>query len=217
MSILYGIGVGPGDPELLTLKAIRILEKANVIACPAKDGKPGVAFDIARQACPVIGNKEILSLEFPMKKEGLDEAHEKAAEQITEKLKSGSDVAFITLGDTSFYSSFYYIADKVAKAGFAAEVISGIPSFCAVSAALAVPLALGDDPVLISPGEYRPFDGTQVIMKAGRKLKELKAEISREGKSVYLVENCGLPDERVYKSFEEIPDTVGYFSMLIVK
>ena len=217
MSVFYGVGVGPGDPELLTLKAVRILKTADVIACPAKDGKPGTAYDIAKKACPEFGEKEVLALDFPMKKDGLEGAHKSAAEQITEKLEKGCNVAFLTLGDTSFYSSFYYIADKVAKAGFAAEVISGIPSFCAVSAALAVPLALGDEPVLISPGEYRPFDGTQVIMKAGSRLAELKAEISRDGKTAYLVENCGMPDERICRGLEEIPDNAGYFSMLVVK
>jgi len=217
MSMFYGIGVGPGDPELLTLKAIKILEKADVIACPSKDGKPGTAYDIAKKACPKIGDREVLALDFPMKKEGLEEAHKSAAEQIAEKLKNGCDVAFLTLGDTSFYSGFYYIADRITEAGFPAEIISGIPSFCAVSAKLALPIALGDEPVLISPGEYRSFDGTQVIMKAGSRLRELKEQIAADGKTAYLVENCGLPDERVYKSFEEIPDTAGYFSMLIVK
>lgn len=217
MSILYGIGVGPGDPELLTLKAVRILKTADVIACPAKDGKPGTAYEIAKKACPEIGEKEVLALDFPMKKDGLEEAHKSAAEQITEKLEKGCDVAFLTLGDTSFYSGFYYITGLVAEAGFTAEIINGIPSFCAVSAKLTVPLALGDEPVLISPGEYRPCDGTQVIMKAGSRLTELKAEISRDGKTAYLVENCGMPDEHVYRGLEEIPDSVGYFSMLIVK
>lgn len=217
MSILYGIGVGPGDPELLTLKAIRILETADIIACPAKDGKPGTAYDIAKKACPGIGEKEILALDFPMKKDGLEEAHKSAANQIIEKLEKGCDVAFLTLGDTSFYSGFYYIAGHITEAGYTAEIISGIPSFCAVSAKLTIPLALGDEPVLISPGEYRPFDGTQVIMKAGSRLKELKAEISRNGKTAYLVENCGMPDERICRGLEEIPDNAGYFSMLVVK
>lgn len=217
MSMFYGIGVGPGDPELLTLKAIRILEKADVIACPAKDGKPGTAYDIAKKACPEIEGREVLALDFPMKKEGLEEAHKSAAEQIIARLKNGCDVAFLTLGDTSFYSGFYYIADLVAEAGFPAEIISGIPSFCAASAKLALPIALGDEPVLISPGEYRPFNGTQVIMKAGSKLAKLKAQIAADGKTAYLVENCGMPDEHIFRGLEEIPDTAGYFSMLIVR
>ena len=71
MSVFYGVGVGPGDPELLTLKAVRILKTADVIACPAKDGKPGTAYDIAKKACPEIGEKEVLALDFPMKKDGI--------------------------------------------------------------------------------------------------------------------------------------------------
>ena len=214
---LYAIGTGPGDPELLTIKAIKTLKNVDVIACPAKDGNAGTAFSTAKEACPEITEKKIIPLEFPMKKEGLKEAHDNAAEQIIKLLQNGNDVAFLTLGDPGFYSTFFYIAERIKSEGFPVEIISGIPSFCAVSAKLQLPIALGDEHVVITSGKFLDFDGTQVILKAGGRLSELKERIKAAGKEAYLVENCGMPDEKVYSGIDSIPDTAGYFSILIVR
>lgn len=215
--ILYGLGVGPGDPELITVKALRIMEKADVIACPARGASPGIAYQIAEQACPAISMKEILLLDFPMEKGDLGLAHQKAAECLMEKLREGRSVAFLTLGDPAFYSTFSYISDFIRDKGYPVEMISGVTSFSAAAARLLIPIAFGDEPVLITTGEIRDFDGTLVVMKAGRNLKSLKEKIEGNGKKAYLVENCGMPDERVYSGIETIPDQAGYFSILIVK
>ena len=215
--ILYAVGVGPGDPELLTLKAVKIMEKAEVIACPSKNNKPGVAYAIAAQACPFLTSKEILSLNFPMNKENLSDAHKSAAETIIAELATGKDVAFLTLGDPCLYSTFSYISEMVKKAGYETQVINGIPSFCAAAAKTGLSIAEGDDAVLITAGEYKPFDGTLIIMKAGSKLKELKSQIQSCKKTAYLIENCGMQDEKIYSGLDEIPDKSGYFSILIVK
>ena len=215
--ILYAVGVGPGDPELLTLKAVKIMEKAEVIACPSKNNKPGVAYAIATQACPFLTSKEILSLNFPMNKENLSDAHKSAAETIIAELATGKDVAFLTLGDPCLYSTFSYISEMVKKAGYETQVINGIPSFCAAAAKTGLSIAEGDDAVLITAGEYKPFDGTLIIMKAGNKLKELKSQIQSCEKTAYLIENCGMQDEKIYSGLDAIPDKSGYFSILIVK
>lgn len=215
--ILYAVGVGPGDSELLTLKAVKIMEKAEVIACPSKNNKPGVAYAIAAQACPFLTSKEILSLNFPMNKENLSDAHKSAAETIIAELATGKDVAFLTLGDPCLYSTFSYISEMVKKAGYETQVINGIPSFCAAAAKTGLSIAEGDDAVLITAGEYKPFDGTLIIMKAGSKLKELKSQIQSCEKTAYLIENCGMQDEKIYSGLDEIPDKSGYFSILIVK
>lgn len=215
--ILYAVGVGPGDPELLTLKAVKIMEKAEVIACPSKNNKPGVAYAIAAQACPFLTSKEILSLNFPMNKENLSDAHKSAAETIIAELATGKDVAFLTLGDPCLYSTFSYISEMVKKAGYETQVINGIPSFCAAAAKTGLSIAEGDDAVLITAGEYKPFDGTLIIMKAGSKLKELKSQIQSCEKTAYLIENCGMQDEKIYSGLDAIPDKSGYFSILIVK
>ncbi len=215
--ILYAVGVGPGDPELLTLKAVKIMEKAEVIACPSKNNKPGVAYAIAAQTCPFLTSKEILSLNFPMNKENLSDAHKSAAETIIAELATGKDVAFLTLGDPCLYSTFSYITEMVKKAGYETQVINGIPSFCAAAAKTGLSIAEGDDAVLITAGKYKPFDGTLIIMKAGSKLKELKSQIQGCEKTAYLIENCGMQDEKIYSGLDEIPDKSGYFSILIVK
>ncbi len=214
---LYAVGVGPGDPELLTLKAVNTLKAADVIACPAKDDAPGLAYRIAEAACPEIAGKEVLPLDFPMKKGDWYKAHQDAAEAIVSRLKDGKSVAFLTLGDPGFYSTFAYISAIVGKEEFKIEIVSGIPSFCAASAKLMLPIVTGDDPVLITSGEFRDVDGTLIIMKAGSELSLLKEKIASRGKSAFLVENCCMPDERIYSGVDSIPDRTGYFSMLIVK
>ena len=214
---LYGVGVGPGDPELLTLKAVKTICMSDVIACPARGQTPGLAYRIAEQAIPEIHRKEKMLLSFPMKKSGLEQEHLKAAESIISQLDAGKNTAFLTLGDPGFYSTFQYISRIVTEKGYETEIISGVPSFCAVSAKLMVPLAEGSGSVLISPGELTDFSGTQVIMKAGSGLKTLKEKIRNNGKKAYLAENCGMEDERVYSDIEKMPDEAGYFSILIVK
>ena len=152
-----------------------------------------------------------------MNKEDLSDIHRHAAEKIIAELGLGKDVAFLTLGDPCFYSTFTYISSMVKNAGYEIKVINGIPSFCAAAAEIGLSIAEGDDAVLITAGEYKPFDGTLIIMKAGNRLKELKVQIKNSGKSAYLIENCSMQDEKIYLGLNDIPDRSGYFSILIVK
>ncbi len=213
---LYGVGVGPGDPELMTLKAVKALSAADVIACPAKGDAPGIAYQIAEQAYPDISRKEILLLNFPMETGEQSEAHQNAALSIVSQLVTGKNVVFLTLGDPGFYSTFSYISDIVKRKGFAIEIINGIPSFCAAAAKMGVPLAAGKESVMISSGDFADFEGTLIIMKAGSNLKTLKEKAAECGKMIYLVENCGMNDERIYTGMDAIPDQTGYFSILFV-
>ncbi|WP_029202015.1 precorrin-2 C(20)-methyltransferase [Oribacterium sp. NK2B42] len=214
---LYAVGVGPGDPDLMTLKALKTIKNADCIACPESHGEPGVAYGIAKKAVPEIISKELLLLEFPMHKDDLSDAHNKAAEQIIYHLSSGKNVAFLTLGDPGIYSTFFHIAGMIKEQGYEFEIISGITSFSAASAKLNLPLSLGDESLMITSGMYCEFEGTLVIMKAGKKLKEIKGKAFAHNKLIYLVENCGMPDEKVYFDSQSIPDEAGYFSLVIVK
>ena len=214
---LYAVGVGPGDPDLMTLKAIKTIKNADCIACPESHGEPGVAYGIAKEAVPEITSKELLLLKFPMRKDDLSDAHKKAAEQIIYYLSSGKNVAFLTLGDPGIYSTFFHIAGMIKEQGYEFEIISGITSFSAASAKLKLPLSLGDESLMITSGKYCEFEGTLVIMKAGKKLKEIKEKAFAHNKLIYLVENCGMPDEKVYFDSQSIPDEAGYFSLVIVK
>ncbi len=133
---LYGLGVGPGDPELLTLKALRRIKESEIIAVPGKKKEESVAYKIARQAYPQIENKEVLPIDFPMTKdsERLEESHRLGASQIAEKLREGKSVAFLTLGDPTVYATYLYVHKRILAMGFEAEIVSGITSFCAVAA-----------------------------------------------------------------------------------
>ena len=214
---LFAVGVGPGDPELLTMKAVNTIKNAGCIACPQSKGEPGIAYGIAKSAVPEIEAKELLLLDFPMREGNIKVFHEQAADQIISYLSLGLDVAFLTLGDPGFYSTFYYVADIIKAKGYDCEIINGITSFCAASSLLKSPLALGSEPVMITSGEIHDFDGTLVIMKAGSKLKEIKEWATAHEKLIYLVENCGMPEEKVYTDMQSVPDEAGYFSLVIVK
>ena len=198
--ILFAVGVGPGDPELLTLKAVKEIKNADCIACPESKGEPGVAYRIAKSAVHEIESKELLLLEFPMREGDIKEFHPKAADQIILRLSKGKNVAFLTLGDPSFYSTFFYVADIIANRGYDFEIINGITSFSAVSSKLKLPLSLGDESVMITSGEFVDFVGMHVILKAGNKLKEIKEKVSSSGRTAYMAENCGMENERVFHS-----------------
>ena len=215
--LFYAIGVGPGDPELLTLKAINKIKSADIIACPAKDGKPGIAYQIVLKAIQEIENKECLLLDFPMRKDKLEEAHDKATGQIKEKLENGKNVALLTLGDPCIYSTAFYVIERIKKEGYLIEIISGVSSFCVASAKLLQPLALGEEELLITTGEYKNTSGTNVIMKAGSKLSTLKKEIAESGREAYLIENLGMENETIINGIQNMPDDAGYFSILIVE
>ncbi|MBO4346735.1 MAG: precorrin-2 C(20)-methyltransferase [Lachnospiraceae bacterium] len=214
---LFAVGVGPGDPELLTLKAVKTIKNADCIACPQSRGEPGIAYRVAQGAVPEIASKELLLLDFPMCEDDIKEFHEKAAEQIILRLSKGKNVAFLTLGDPEFYSTFYYIADIIGNNGYDFEIINGITSFSAVSSKLKMPLSLGDESVMITSGKFCDYDGTLVILKVGKNIKEIKEKVSASGRKAYLVENSGMENERVYYDLQSIPDEVGYLSIMIVK
>lgn len=214
---LYVVGVGPGDPELITLKAFRILQSADVIACPSKGNSPGIAYQIARQIVPDLEKKETQSLYLPMTGDDISSEYQAAASTIREKLDAGMNVACLTLGDPGFYSTIYHFIDYIICSDYNVEIISGVPSFCAASSRLRIPLAKGKEDVLITTGDLAEFPGTQIIMKAGSRLRILKEKLRRLERSAALIENCGMNTEKVYEDIDSFPDETGYFSMIIVR
>ncbi|MDF2511640.1 MAG: precorrin-2 C20-methyltransferase/cobalt-factor C20-methyltransferase [Herbinix sp.] len=178
---LYGIGVGPGDPELLTLKAVRLMSECDIIALPNKSKETCVAYEIAKGAYPEIETKECLFLEYPMTKDKLilAESRKRNEEQVVEKLDEGKVVVFLTLGDPTIYSTYMYLDKTLRAKGYEAEIVSGIPSFCAIGAALGISLGEAEDEIHIIPATYgltesMELPGTKILMKAGTKLKEIK-------------------------------------------
>lgn len=216
---LYGVSVGPGDPELMTLKAVRIIKEAEVIALPHSERDKCTAYNIAVQAVPEIEDKEFLMIPMPMTKDSkrLEDAHNAGAEAVEEKLEEGKTTAFLTLGDVTVYSSCQYIYQRVKADGYETELVSGVPSFCAAAARLDRPLVSGEERLHVIPASYdisdcTELDGVKVLMKAGKNIaavKELDCGICG-------VENCGMDGERVYLNKDEIDYKQGYYSLFII-
>ena len=219
--ILYGVGVGPGDPELLTLKAQRVLRTADVIAVPDKGAGEKTALTIIGDLAE---EKELLLCPAPMVRDrkALDAARDGIASRIAAVLDQGRSVAFITLGDPTVYSTYLYIHKRVRALGYEAEIVSGVPSFCAAAAKLSISLGEGAESIHILPGSYPveeglTLSGTKVLMKSGKQLKRVKQLLLSRGEHAMLAENCGMDGERLVHETEGIPEDAGYYSLVIVK
>lgn len=224
---LYGVGVGPGDPELLTLKALRLIKENEVIAVPGKDIRASVAYQIVKGAYEDLDKKTLIPVAMPMTKDPqvLKANHDKAADQVEDYLRKGKNVVFLTLGDTTVYSTYLYVHKRILERGYEAEIVSGITSFCAVAARLNMGLVEADQPLHVIPATYKAQEmdeilklpGTKVLMKTGKKMKQVKESIEKSGQKAVMIENCGMPSEKIYRSAEEIPEDSGYYSLIIVK
>ena len=222
--IAYGVGVGPGDPELMTLKAVRLIRENEVIAVPGQIAKETVAYKIAVQAVPELADKELLPVYMPMVKDRkrIDEEHRKGAELLKTYLDQGKNVVFLTLGDPTIYCTFSYLQYYLESWGYQVELVSGITSFCAAAARLGLPLAEWDEPLHVVPavhktGDKLEHDGNYVLMKSASHMKEVKDLLKASGRKVSAVVNCGMEDEAIYRSADEIPDDAGYFYLIIAK
>ncbi|MDO4478121.1 MAG: precorrin-2 C(20)-methyltransferase [Lachnospiraceae bacterium] len=220
--ILYGIGVGPGDPELMTLKACRIIRENQVIAVPGENPKDTVAYKIAVQAVPELADKELLPIYMPMVMDKAEQQrqHEAGAAKIAEYLDKGINVVFLTLGDVTIYSTFTYLQFILEKQDYTISLVSGIPSFCAAAARTNVPLSIWQEPIHVIPARQSlditlPEDGTVVLMKSGSKMAKVKDMLRSQGRQAVMVMDCGMPTEQIFNSVDEIPDDAGYYSLII--
>ena len=222
--IAYGVGVGPGDPEYMTLKACRLIRENEIIAVPGKTAQDSVAYQIALGAVPELAEKTLVPVHMPMVKDRarMDEAHREAARRFEAYLEQGQNVVFLTLGDPTVYCTFSYIQHYLEADGYTVELVSGITSFCAASAALGVPLTEWDEPLHVLPAVHSldaelELPGNYVLMKSASKMAEVKDILRRSGRQVRMVENCCMAGEKRYYSVDEIPDDAGYFSLIIAK
>ena len=220
----FGVGVGPGDPELMTLKAVRLIRENEVIAFPGKVPEETTAYKIAVQAVPDLKEKDLLPIYMPMvtDKVKVREGHRKGADLIESVLDQGRNVVFLTLGDSTIYCTFTYLQAILEEDGYDTQLVSGTTSFCASAARLNIPLAEWNEPLHIMPAMHKlgtdlDQPGNYVLMKSGSHMGQVKEMLRRSGRQVMVVENCGMPDEKIYRSVEEIPDDAGYFSLIIVK
>jgi len=233
---LYVVGVGPGDPELLTLKASRILGEVGCICVPkGKEEGTSLALSIAEEAVSLEG-KEIVEIYFPMIKtagassgDELDTQWAGAVDTLLHRLGRGVDVAFITIGDPCVYSTFFSIFDRLLSRspGLSIEIVPGISSINAAAARAIVPLGLGDERIAILPANY-PGDlddvllrfNTVVLMKVHKVFDEVVARLSRLdllNASVY-VSRAGMAGEQIRRDLKSVnKDDLDYFSLIIVR
>lgn len=221
---LIGVGVGPGDPEQMTLKAVRVIREHEVIAVPGTEAKDTVAYRIAVQAVPELADKELLAVPMPMirDRDALNQSHDKAADLVEGYLKAGKTVVFLTLGDPTIYSTFMYVHKRIKERGYETEIVSGIPSFCAAAARMDISLTEWNEELHVIPAVHNidqelNYGGTRVLMKSARKIGAVKEKLMQEDCSVFMVENCGMESERIFLRAEDIPEDVGYYSLIIVK
>ena len=221
---LYGVGVGPGDPELMTIKAVKTVEACSVIAVPGQVKEDTLSYKIAEPVIKNLAKKQCLNIHMPMTKDTqkLRQSHKMAAEMIAQVLDTGKDVAFLTLGDPTVYSTYIYVHQLIKEAGYETEIISGIPSFCAVAATLNEGLVEKAESLHIIPSSYGVeeallMDGTKVLMKAGRKMPQVKAALQESGASVAMIEDCGMESQKIYDRVSDIPEETSYYSLIIVK
>lgn len=227
---LYGVSVGPGDSELITLKGLRILKQVPVVAFPAGiDGKPGIAQQIAKEW--LMNDQVQLALTFPYVQDMviLTQAWQVAAEQVWHYLRIGQDVAFVCEGDVSFYSTFTYLAQMLQQLHpeSVVETIPGVCSPMAVASVLGVPLTVRDQRLVVLPALYNvgeletslDWADVVVLMKVSSVYPEVWEVLNRRHllEHACVVERATLPEQVIYADLRDRATLkLPYFSLLIV-
>ncbi len=223
VGILYGVGVGPGDPELLTLKAVRTLRECDRLILPAETREKCRAYQIAVQAVPELREKPWSGFHFPMTKDK-GEMHRQLDSiymELRKMLEGRQRLGFLTIGDPLVYSTYCYMQDRAQAEGFPVSVVNGIPSFTACAGRFPMALAEAQEEIHIFPGPSRVEEalrlpGTRVFMKSGKALGELLQVLKKTDRQVFAVSDCGLPTEQIFYSAAEIPEDI-YMLTVIVK
>lgn len=230
------IGVGPGDPELLTLKGLRILKAAGCIFVPkGREEGSSLALSIVSDLLDLSG-REVVEAYFPMRKTrgstdqgDLDAQWQNTVESVMSRLNSGIDVVFITIGDPTVYSTFYYLHERllVLDPDIKVEIIPGVSSIMASAARAGVYLGIADERIAVLPANYmsnlsdtlQAFD-TIVLMKVNKVFAQIRQKLNEmqlTDKAVF-VARAGMEDEKIFCNLEEVTDDdLNYFSMVIVK
>jgi precorrin-2/cobalt-factor-2 C20-methyltransferase len=225
---LWGIGVGPGDPDLITMKAVKVLAQVSVVCVPrAKAGQPSLALSIARGY--LSPEAKVVELTMPMTevREKLENAWRDAAKTIMSYLQAGEQVAFLTIGDPSLYSTFSYVNNvlQTEEAWLDTEIIPGISSFSAAAARLGRPLAEGDEPLVVMPtpqgldlSNELTDQSNLVLMKVSRDFDSLVHELSQNHRlaEAALVSRVGQPQEFITGDLEALQgQKIDYLSLII--
>lgn len=225
---MYGIGIGPGDPELMTLKAKRVIEECEVLAVPVKkEGEKSTAFEIIKPVVNLEG-KTVVEAVFEMSANSSDywKCGQTVGDTLITEMDKGRDVAVITLGDVSIYSTYMYLEQYVRSKGYESEIIPGVPSFCSGAAIAGIPLTLGNEGLAIVPsakdnplvGEALDRFDNIVIMKAGKSVEKIASLMKRRNiplECATVMHNIGMEDQ--YVGSMDLSREYGYFTTVVVK
>ncbi len=221
---LYALGVGPGDPDLLTLRAARLLQEVGAVAFPRdRSGEPGRAYRIAEPHLAPGTQKIALDLPMTEDREALEAAWTRAVESLKEETGAGVDVAYLCLGDPLLYGSFAYLLERYSGP---VQVVPGVISPISASSALGLPLVEAREPLVICPDggdadmlrRALEMEGAVVIMKPSR-LGPEAMEILRSRHAVeraMVVENVSLPEQRIYPLGTTGSSRLPYFSVVVI-
>ncbi|BBK75919.1 cobalt-factor II C(20)-methyltransferase [Clostridium butyricum] len=217
MATLYGIGVGPGDKELLTVKAVKTIEKCDVIVAPsAEEGGDSIALETAREY--IKPDTEIVIKHFPMgKKDRIIKALE-AYEFIESKLKEGKNVAFLTIGDPYVYSTYSHMLNHLRDDGFEVKTIPGITSFCAAASLVDRTLVVGNENLVVMPAsKVKEITDEKfiVVMKVYKKEEEVLDILEEKGFDYVYASRVGREGQLVLTDREEILKVRDYMSLII--
>lgn len=224
--ILYGVGVGPGDPELMTVKAWRLISTAHVIAYLCANGKDSTARDIASPFIAEATSEIAIDMPMRLEREPGEVAYDKGAAEIAAVLDAGKDVIMLCEGDPFFYGSFIYIFERLAKK-YKTIVVPGVTSITAAAAAIGQPLAARNDMLKVLPATL-PEDKLHfelatsqavAIIKVGRhfgKVKLILAELGLLSKAT-AIENATRENQKITSVVDIEGDTLPYFTTIIVR
>lgn len=230
---LYGVGMGPGDPDYLTLRALRVLEAADLLAHFARKGARGsartiadaVLRDPAREIALVYPCTTEFATDDPRYRTAIAAFYEQAAERLAGELSAGRDVAVLCEGDPFFYGSFMHLWRRLAQR-FPTEVVPGVTGMSGCWTRAGAPITWGDDVLTVVPGTLPQPDlvrrlratDAAVVMKLGRNLPKVRAALEEAGlveRAIY-VERGTMQNQRICRLAEKTDDEAPYFSMILV-
>ncbi|RPE63203.1 precorrin-2/cobalt-factor-2 C20-methyltransferase [Pacificibacter maritimus] len=221
---VYGIGLGPGDPELMTLKAARLIREASVIAYPTLAGGASFARSIAAEFIAQGTREIVMDVPMTVARGPAQHAYDQGAARIAEALEAGQDVVVLCEGDPFFYGSFMYLFARL-RSDFQVEIVPGVTSVTACAAVAQLPLVARNEVMTVLPAPLEDASlrdkiagsDTVIVMKLGRHFKRVRALIDTAGlteKSVYIERATGANE--VVKPLKDAPETAPYFSMILI-
>lgn len=227
--IFYGIGVGPGDPELLTLKAVNVIKNSNVIVAPKTEkNSDSLALNIVK---PYLrADVEIVYQTFLMVRDfqKMPSRFEDNVQEILSYLREDKNVGFLTLGDPMFFSTYIYIFQRLKNCGAEIETVAGVPAFLAIAAKIGYPLAYGNDILSIIPATAEnekisaalKTSDAAVLMKVYKNFGEIAEILSAENltENAALVSRCGLDDEKISNDINSCKnENLNYLSTILAR